>query len=114
MTEQRPITPPPGLVLNLWAIYHQASIDDVLSAWTASVNAAYRAGADMELEEVLVEMKTMYFSKFFRDKLRAKRRPKPPSLKEQALLAIDNAVADGRLSSDVSRIVRLAIEALPQ
>lgn len=39
-------------------------------------------------------------------------RPKPPSLKEQALLAIDVAVADGRLSPDVSNVVRRALEQL--
>ena len=43
---------------------------------------------------------------------RAARRPKPPSLKEQALLAIDVAVADGRLSPDVSNVVRRALEQL--
>ena len=46
--------------------------------------------------------------------LRAARRPKPPSLKEQALLAIDTAVADDRLSADVANVVRRALEALPE
>jgi hypothetical protein len=44
--------------------------------------------------------------------LRAARRPKPPSLKEQALLAIDTAVADDRLSADVANVVRQALEQL--
>ena len=44
--------------------------------------------------------------------LRAARRPKPPSL-EEALLAIDTAVADGRLSPAVGNVVRRALEALP-
>jgi hypothetical protein len=44
--------------------------------------------------------------------LHAARRPKPPSLKEQALLAIDTAVADGRLSPNVSNVVRRALEQL--
>jgi hypothetical protein len=38
--------------------------------------------------------------------------PSPPSLKAQALFAIDTAVADGRLSSDVSNVVRRALEQL--
>lgn len=38
--------------------------------------------------------------------------PEPPSLKEQALFAIDVAVADGRLSPDVSNVVRRALEQL--
>jgi hypothetical protein len=33
-------------------------------------------------------------------------------LKEQALLAIDTAVADYRLSADVASVVRRALEAL--
>jgi hypothetical protein len=40
------------------------------------------------------------------------RRPKLPSLKEQALLAIDTAVADDRLSADVANVVRRALEQL--
>ena len=46
--------------------------------------------------------------------LRDARRSKMRSLKEQALLAIDTAVADGRLSPDVSNVVRRALEALPE
>ncbi len=46
-------------------------------------------------------------------KLRAARRPKPPSLKEQALLAIDTAVADYRIAADVADVVRRALEQLP-
>ena len=46
------------------------------------------------------------------DVLKEAMRPKPPSLKEQALLAIDTAVADGRLSPDVSNVVRRALEQL--
>jgi len=37
---------------------------------------------------------------------------KQPSLKEQALLAIDTAVADDRLSADVANVVRRALEQL--
>ncbi len=46
-------------------------------------------------------------------KLRVARRPKPPSLKEQALLAIDTAVADYRIAADVADVVRRALEQLP-
>jgi hypothetical protein len=44
--------------------------------------------------------------------LRTDRRPKPLSLKEQALLAIDTAVADYRLSADAANVVRRALEQL--
>jgi hypothetical protein len=42
-------------------------------------------------------------------RLHAARRPKAPSLKEQALLAIDTAVADYRIAADVANIVRRAL-----
>jgi len=38
--------------------------------------------------------------------------PSLPSLKEQALLAIDTAVADDRLSADVANVVRRALESI--
>jgi len=44
--------------------------------------------------------------------LRAARRPNPPTLKEQALLVIDTAVNDYRMSSDAASIIRRALEAL--
>jgi hypothetical protein len=44
--------------------------------------------------------------------LNGSRRPKPPSLKEQALLIIDTAVNDYRMSSDAASIIRRALKAL--
>ncbi len=73
---------------------------------------AYQAGADQELEaccEVLHQHDRAYL---LPSQLRAARRPKPPSLKEQALLAIDTAVADDRLSADVANVVRRALESI--
>ena len=66
--------------------------------------------ADTELEATLGLMATLNIRGV--DYVRNARRPKPPSLKEQALLAIDTAVADGRLSPDVSNVVRRALEQL--
>ena len=66
--------------------------------------------ADKELEATLGLMATLNIRGV--DYVRNARRPKPPSLKEQALLAIDTAVADGRLSPDVSNVVRRALEQL--
>ena len=78
-------------------------------------------GADQELEaccEWLHEAKNHGFGYDYGKELarsfRAARRPKPPSLKEQALLAIDTAVADDRLSADVANIVYRALESLPE
>jgi hypothetical protein len=69
---------------------------------------AARWGSDQELEACCEWLHSKGSPNAFR--LRTARRPKPPSLKEQALLAIDTAVADGRLSPDVSNVVRRALE----
>ncbi len=116
MTDQNSITPPPELVQQ-WG--HDANLsgvpyDDETGHWAYEQHIATRAaqwGADQELEaccewlldEALCESNT-------HRRLRAARRPKPPSLKEQALLAIDTAVADDRLSADVANVVRRALE----
>ena len=78
MTENN-ITPPPELVQQ-WMGLSQA----------LAIAAAFQAGADQELEacckwlsnEILCESNVHRY-------LRAARRPKPPSLKEQALAAMD-------------------------
>jgi hypothetical protein len=60
----------------------------------------YRAGADAELEACCEEMKSIPsplgipFGEMASNALRAARRPKPPSLKEQALLVLDDANLD--------------------
>ena len=107
-----PVTPPPELV-EKWVAATQSN--DCIGAYPANYEqliciAAARWGADQELEaccEVLRQKGVPAWSM-----LRAARRPKPQSLKEQALLAIDTAVADGRLSPDVSNVVRRALEQL--
>ena len=85
-----PITPPPELVERLAASSR---------TWTEAVTDAYRAGADQELEACcewlrkdldayeLVGLRAVYLD----HNLRVARRPKPPSLKEQAL-ASTNAI----------------------
>jgi len=81
---------------------------------------AFQAGADQELE-ACCEWTSKYLPYLGdfplpKDKLRAARRPKPPSLKEQALLQLDTLNADlamhGR-GCDLSQI-RRALEALPE
>ena len=98
-----PITPPTELVAQwtekaeYWEGAYEKDIATQAAQW----------GADQELEACCQELPGL--TNF----LRAARRPKPPSLKEQALLAIDTAVADDRLSADVANVVRRALEALP-
>ena len=103
-----PITPPPELVVQWYLAAKAMPVDQ----WVTDVaTAAAQWGADQELEACCEWLRSA--APAWERQLRAARRPKPPSLKEQALLAIDVAVADGRLSPDVSKVVRRALEALP-
>ena len=118
MTEHS-ITPPPELVEQWRNQAPEGMGSRTREMWIAT--HAARWGADQELEaccEWLANARNHTLSwneaTNYSANLRHARRPKPPSLKEQALLAIDTAVADGRLSPDVSNVVRRALEALPE
>jgi hypothetical protein len=109
------ITPSPELVTSLRNSAPHGIRDAGVTRELWLINHAYAAGANQELEaccEWLV--KGAWFSPDgdCLKALRAARRAKPPSLKQQALLAIDTAVADYRLSADVASVVRRALEAL--
>jgi hypothetical protein len=89
MTNQHPIHPPIELVQELWDRLRKApdSSVDAAIAWTEAVALAAQWGADQELEaccEWLAsrDLRTQSAAPCL---LRAARRPKPPSLKEQAL-----------------------------
>jgi hypothetical protein len=109
MTKNHAIAPPPELV--------QQWVDEYIETkprCTAPGLIATRAaqwGADTELEvccEYLV--RCAQWEPEDVEELRAARRPKPPSLKEQALLAVDTAVAGYRIAADVADVVRRALE----
>ena len=74
MTNNNPITPPPEL-FKQW---------DNLPG-SVALTAAYRAGADAELEACCEHLKRTWAPSATIDNLRTNRRPKPPSLAEQAL-----------------------------
>jgi len=106
--QQHPITPPIKLV-DQWADKYQGHMPEWILRHVAAEAAQW--GADQELEACCAEV-SYWASEGVEKEMRAARRPKPPSLKEQALLAIDTAVADGRLSPEVSYIVRCALDQL--
>ncbi len=111
MTDKHPMTPPTELLTrweNDW--FNEREHADVLLVNAYAAGA--QAGADMELEaccEVLDNLNDGYWS----EKLRAARRPKPPSLKEQALALLDKAEDPSWDINDFS-IVRKALEQLPE
>ena len=77
MTEQHPITPPPELVQQ-WI--------DANRTWLRGIALeAAQWGADQELEACGEWLRARGVTLQIIEQLRAARRPKPPSLKEQAL-----------------------------
>ena len=105
-----PITPPPELVQQ-WAQIppvHQAVADH----WQYIATRAAQYGADQELEACCALMDDWGLEE---SDLRAARRPKPPSLKEQSLALID-LIQGNRKAWDISEldVVRRALEALPE
>jgi hypothetical protein len=112
MTQEHPITPPPELV-EKWSteIYEQTESDVLRDSYIAT--QAARWGADQELEaccEVLAR-ELICDGKHVATDLRTVRRPKPQSLKEQALEALDEEHADMRIQN--YRLIRSVLESLP-
>lgn len=103
------ITPPPELVQQWFLSARAMPVDQ----WVTDVAAqAARWGADQELEACCHLLRQQGFDVV--DDLRATRRPKPPSLKEQALAALDDAVMRGDCItiSDALPTIRRALEQL--
>jgi hypothetical protein len=84
MTQEHPITPPPNLI-EQWMQDHSTKY--------ALARKAAQWGADQELEACCADLR-MVLGPDQADWLRSVRRPKPPSLKEQALGAL-YAIATG-------------------
>jgi hypothetical protein len=102
------VTLPPELVQQ----WYQDADNQLSPYYVYMACQAARWGADMELEACCEWLKKEGWNPCHSQSLRTARRPKPPSLKEQALLAIDTAVADDRLSAVVADVIRRALEAL--
>jgi hypothetical protein len=115
MTDQRSITPPPELVENWIAqIWHEGTPVRVAASDLHVATRAAQWGADQELEaccEWLIGWDTCEGERLA-SLLREGRRPKPPSLKEQALEALDRM--DQFPNPEDRQIVHRALEALPE
>ena len=108
------ITPPPELVRH-WSRFQGETHPEAL--WFRIANEAAQWGADQELEaccELLQQKGIPAWSL-----LRLHRRPKPPSLKEQALKTLEEAPGPDYpramtvLNADQHALIRRALEALP-
>jgi hypothetical protein len=103
-----PITPPLELVQQWMDEYIKTKPNCAGPELIA--NRAAQWGADQELEACCEWLdRNNQWARVDLDELREGRRPNPLSIKEQALLAIDTAVADDRLSADVANVVRRAL-----
>jgi hypothetical protein len=102
---------PPSELLQLWFEQHYAynkGLNELL------IEVA-RYGADRELEACCEWLKEGW-DEIRADKLRAARRPKTPSLKEQAMDELDGIAAVFRMSHGGDLVcdkIRRALEALP-
>jgi hypothetical protein len=105
INQQHPIIPPEDLLQQL---RHSAD------TWLGQITIAYQAGADQELE-ACCEWLAYEGHEHEHLALYAARRPKPPSLKEQAQVELDRLVAlistEGALA--MAELIHRALEALP-
>ena len=110
MTNQHPITPTPELIRE-W--YDEAKRDPCgPTNWVATRAAQW--GADQELEACCECLDQISGRWDLLAEIRAARRPKPPSLKEQALANLDRLVGDIDTLGVVAQaaIIRRALEQL--
>ena len=111
MTTEHPISPPSLAIIKKWIVTNGLTIS--IAEASAIASLASRLGADQDLE-ACCEWLNYEDRGFWGCKLRAHRRPKPPSLKEQALLQLDTLNADlamHGMGCDLSQI-RRALEQL--
>ena len=112
------ITPPPELVQQWGNDSTMSGVPYNERFWTYEehiANAAARWGSDQELESCIELLKADGY-KALASPLRAARRPKPPSLKEQALTALSHLLSGSAQTLDTTEAeyyIRRALEALP-
>jgi hypothetical protein len=111
MTKQ---LPPPELVQQ-WLT--EGRHQDYCSATEHAIEQAARWGADMELEACVEWVKYTHADDMTPDALRAARRPKPLTLKQQALAKLpehpENMASHLKLTPGEVAAIRRALEALP-
>jgi hypothetical protein len=119
MTDQHPITPPPELVKQ-WVteVWHEGTPARLSLSDMHIATEAARWGADTELEASLAELKALNLPDGYAKRLRAARRPKPPSLKEQATFAAAVLQSPDETCSIAEiaqhwHTIRRALEAMP-
>ena len=115
ITDNHPITVPAGSI-NVWKILYRETYQGDLSETEYIATQAARWGADRELEACCEWLTSQGLAHFPMQGMLEARRPKPPTLKEQAMAALDDAVMRGDCItiSDALPKIRRALEALPE
>ena len=115
--KQHPITPPFEL-MNQW--YKKACKDPynggkfIMAPVLKDIsNSAAQWGADQELEACCEWLRKDGYIAILPPRLRAARRPKPPSLKEEALRELGDIYSDEKIDGHAYNTIRQALEALP-
>ena len=124
MNNQHPITPPPELV-ELWTTGACAITERGSEILFEVALQAARWGADQELEACCEALYKRYVntgllpataatvSQEMRNWLRTARRPKLPSLKQQALAELGDVYDKDKIDDTTYDTIRKALEALP-
>ena len=119
MTNQHPITPPPELVQQ-W-LKERTFLESQPLAHTYLATRAAQWGADQELEACIDWVSNArnhglgwIAATILSGKLRAARRPKRPSLKEQALKTLKCLESESPFEEPRFETIRRALEVLPE
>ena len=113
MTQEHPITPPEELVREWLDTWDKAKVKHITEYDFIATQAA-RWGADQQLEQCEKYWMTHGISPEGVVAMRYALRPKPPSLKEQALALISHDPKNQPFLSEKGiAIIRRALEALP-
>jgi hypothetical protein len=106
------LNPLPELVYRLRDEAPYGNLDGGTKRELHLIDAAYRAGADAELEACCEWFVRDWTDIETADKLRAARRPRPSSLKEQAFAVLDHTQKGYGLAEVDLDTIRRALEAL--
>ena len=106
---EHPITPPPELVEQWIGDWHKAEVKSAAYSSHIATQAA-RWGADQELKATLGLMATLNIRGV--DYIRNARRPKPSSLKKQALHELEDVYNRDKIEDSTYDTIRRALEAL--
>ena len=113
MTQEHPITPSTELVKQWLSTYFGTTITgEVSDVELVLATQAARWGSDQELEACCEYLEDESENGFWSRLLRAARRPKPPSLKEQALAVLDHTQKGYGLAEVDLDTIRRALEQL--